>query len=182
VHLLATPTRPESCAGLMKELSQRYAHYFNKKHRRTGTLWEGRFRSCVAESGRYALACYRYIELNPARAGIVLHPSLYPWSSFAVNVGRQEDLLIKPHAEFTALASDAPPRHAVYRALVEEGLDESSLTEIRGATTGGYPLGSDQFKGTLSLPNGRDVERRRRGPAKGNGGRPRSSVPDPELF
>src|SRR5436190_13263478 len=61
VHLLATPARSESCAGLMKELSQRYAHYFNHKHQRTGTLWEGRFRSCIAESARYAMACYRYI-------------------------------------------------------------------------------------------------------------------------
>src|SRR3954465_1524351 len=74
VHLLATPQRPDSCAVLMKDLSQRYAHYFNEKYQRTGTLWEGRFRSCVAESARYALACYRYIELNPVRAGIVPHP------------------------------------------------------------------------------------------------------------
>lgn len=87
VHLLLTPGSPDSCTGLMRDLGQRYVQYFNRRHRRSGTLWEGRFRSCVAESARYVLACYRYIELNPVRAGLVSDPRAYPWSSFRANVG-----------------------------------------------------------------------------------------------
>lgn len=182
IHILATPREPTSCAVLMKDLSQRYAHYFNDKYQRTGTLWEGRFRSCVAESARYAMACYRYIELNPVRAGIVPHPALYPWSSYAVNVGMHVDALVTPHAEFTSLATEDRPRRSVYRALLEQGLEASLIAEIREATHGGYPLGGDEFKSGLSLPSGRQLERRSSGPAKGKGGRPKSSVPDPELF
>jgi putative transposase len=178
VHILATPARLASSAALMKELSQRYTHYFNEKHQRTGTLWEGRFRSCVAESARYALACYRYIELNPVRAGIVPHPALYPWSSYAVNIGIHVDPLLAHHAEFTALASDDRPRRAVYRHLVEQGLAPSLLAAIRDATQGGYPLGSERFKSTVALPPGRHAQRRRPGPATQCG---QSSVPDPEL-
>ena len=179
VHLLVTPSAAGGCAGLMKELSQGYAHYFNRKYARTGTLWEGRFRSCVAQSARYVLACYRYIELNPVRAGIVAHPGLYPWSSYAANTGVVEDAFLKPHAEFVALASETRPRHNVYRALVDEGIEAQVLDAIRAATYGGYPLAADAFKSSLALPPGRQLERGRAGrrvkPAK-------ESVPDTDLL
>jgi len=179
VHILATPARTDSCAVLMKELSQRYAHYFNDKYGRTGTLWEGRFHSCVAESARYALACYRYIELNPVRAGIVLHPGLYPWSSYGANAGTCVDGFITSHPEFMALATDERARRLVYQHLMGQGLAPSVLGAIRDATNGGYPLGSDRFKSTLPLPPGRQIQRRRPGrPRKGEGS---SSVPDPEF-
>ena len=180
VHLLVTPGSADACGGLMKELSQGYAHYFNRKYARTGTLWEGRFRSCVAQSARYVLACYRYIELNPVRAGIVAHPGLYPWSSYAANGGIGSDTFLTPHAEFVALASDPRPRHKVYRALVEEGVTPQVLDAIRAATCGGYPLAAEAFKSSLALPPGRHLERAR----AGRRGKQASeqSVPDTDLL
>jgi len=163
VHLLVTPHAAGACGGLMKELSQGYAHYFNRKYARTGTLWEGRFRSCVAQSARYVLACYRYIELNPVRAGIVAHPALYPWSSCVANAGLAEDAFLTPHTEFLALASDIRPRHNVYRALLEQGVEAQVLDAIRAATNGGYPLAAETFKSLLALPPGRQLERGRAG-------------------
>jgi putative transposase len=141
VHLLLTPRLAESCALLMKHLGQRYAQYFNRRHGRTGTLWEGRFRSCVVDSAHYLIACYRYIELNPVRAGIVGHPALYPWSSYAANTGARADSMLAPHAEFLALASESRARAAVYRALLEETLDPAIVDAIRIATNAGRPVG-----------------------------------------
>jgi putative transposase len=179
VHLLVTPARADGCTGMMKELSQAYAWYFNQRHERTGTLWEGRFRSCMAQSARYVLACYRYIELNPVRAGIVPHPELYPWSSYAANCGTAADTLVTPHAEFIALASEERARPAVYRALLGDGLDRQALEAIRAATHGGYPLASGEFKGRLKLPPGRSLERARAGRrTTGN----EESVPDTDLL
>jgi len=179
-HLLATPGE-DGCAGMMKELSQGYAHYFNRRYHRTGTLWEGRFRSCVAQSARYVLACYRYIELNPVRAGIAAHPGLYPWSSYAANCGEAQTALVTPHAEYLALSAEAAARHRTYRTLVAEGLKPEVSDEIRAATQGGYPLATENFKAGLLLPAGRYLERRRSGPRAG-GEAETSSVPDPELL
>lgn len=165
VHLLVTPQAARACSGLMKELSQRYACYFNRKYERTGTLWEGRFRSCLVDSASYVLACYRYIELNPVRAGLVALPSLYPWSSYAANTGTRQDALIAPHGEYLSIASDDGARHGRYRALLEEGSSASVLAVIRAATAGGYPLGSDEFKSGLALPPGRRLDRGRAGRA-----------------
>jgi len=182
IHLLLTPGHPAACAGLMKELSQTYARYFNDKYGRTGTLWEGRFRSCVAQSARYVLACYRYIELNPVRAGMVNHPARYPWSSYAGNSGGSGDSLLVEHPEFTGLAVDENRRRPTYRAMLEERLDEIVLDEIRSATSGGYPLANASFKAVLSPPPGRKLDRGR----PGRRAQPRSahdeSVPDPDLF
>ena len=85
VHLLVTPKQAESAGQLMKRLGQRYVQYVNRTYRRSGTLWEGRFRSCLTQDDEYLLRCYRYIELNPVRAGMVSHPAEYPWSSYQVN-------------------------------------------------------------------------------------------------
>jgi len=176
VHLLVTPQRTGACAGLMKELSQLYARYFNDTYRRTGTLWEGRYRSCVAESARYVLACYRYIDLNPVRAGMTDSASGYIWSSCAANCGIREDSLLTAHAEYLALGADLPSRGASYAQLLRDVLDEHFLKLIREATLGGYPLGSDEFKGRLSGSAVRKLERGRPGRKSEN------SEPDPDLF
>ena len=94
-HLLVTPERSNSASLMMKHLGQRYVQYINRAYRRTGTLWEGRFRSCLAQNEGYVLACYRYIELNPVRANIVEHPADYPWSSFRANAQGAKDVLIR---------------------------------------------------------------------------------------
>lgn len=161
VHLLMTPGSADGCIALMRDLGQRYVQYFNRHHARTGTLWEGRFRSCVTESARYVLACYRYIELNPVRAGMVGHPSLYRWSSHAANVGLRIDSLVTPHPDFVSLGGSA-----AYRDLFGQGLEASVLDTIREATNGGYPLGSESFKYGIAT-GGRRIDRGRAGrPAK----------------
>ena len=173
VHLLLTPPSVDSCSALMRDLGQRYVQYFNARHVRTGTLWEGRFRSCLVESARYVLACYRYIELNPVRAAMVNHPGGYLWSSFAVNSGARSDPFVTPHAEFAALAEERK-RHAAYRALFDTALDEPLLRAIRDATNGGYPLASDAFKSRVMTPLGVRTAPGKRGPRRNSGS-------DPEL-
>jgi putative transposase len=143
VHVLLTPESTDGCSRLMKNLGQRYVQYFNREHTRTGTLWEGRFRSCLTESARYVIACYRYIEMNPVRAGMVKHPGEYAWSSYAVNVGLHRDALVSPHIEFRVLGRG-------YAALFGEALDDPTLFAIRDATNGGYPLVSDAFRSRLT--------------------------------
>ena len=172
VHLLITPTTADACTGLMKNLGQRYAQYFNRAHERTGALWEGRYHSCIVESPRYVLACYRYIELNPVRAGLVKDPRSYPWSSHAGNTGFGANRMLTPHVELLALAEDPIRRRHSYRSLFEGTIEPSIIGEIRSATVGGYPLGSDEFKTTLASTTGRKLDRQRRGRRKKLGSDP----------
>jgi len=132
VHLLVTPESEAACARFMKAVNQRYTQYVNRVYGRTGTPWEGRYRSSVVYAMRYALACYCYIELNPVRAGIVRHPARYPWSSFGANADGLDNPLIQPHGTYAALGHNAAARRAAYRALVDEAT--SALDNIRMAT------------------------------------------------
>ena len=124
----------------MRELGQRYARYFNRTYTRTGTLWEGRFRSCVTQSARYVLGCYRYVELNPVRAGIAARPAAYEWSSHAANMGRQGDAALSPHVEFLALGNTKETRIHAYGELVEQALDAELVSDLRKATHTGRRL------------------------------------------
>jgi putative transposase len=164
VHLLLTPQAAGACTALMRDLGQRYVHYFNDRHGRTGTLWEGRFRSCIVESTQYVLSCYRYIELNPVRACMVDHPIGYLWSSYAVNGGMRSDPLITPHPEYVALGAYTESRQAAYRALVDQGLEPVLLHVIRDATNAGYPLASEAFKSIVLAPRGWKLEPGKPGP------------------
>jgi putative transposase len=163
VHLLLTPSRAEACGLLMRDLGRSYVLYFNRRHDRSGTLWEGRFRSCIAESSRYVMACYRYIELNPVRAGMVSEPGSYTWSSHAANVGLRPDPMLEPHCEYLALANVALP-HATYRGLFAQSLDEGMVRAIREATNGGYPLASEAFIASRLAPLGLRTQRGKPGP------------------
>lgn len=125
---------------------------------RTGTLWEGRFRSCLVDSREYVLTCYRYIELNPVRAGMVNSPSAYVWSSHRGNIGQRDDALLTPHAEYDALASDAALRSSAYRRFCEGGDSPDFLSAVRDATYGGIPLVGESLKARLAS-NGSRVER-----------------------
>ena len=154
VHLLLTPNAADACSGLMRDLGQRYVQYFNQRHERTGTLWEGRFRSCLVESAYYVIACYRYIELNPVRAAMVPHAGDHLWSSHAVNSGMRSDPFIVPHSEYLALGIETGHRYAAYRALVDQGLDVTLQQAIRDATNTGYPLASEAFKSRVLAPLG----------------------------
>lgn len=157
VHLLLTPPTAAACMVLMRNLGQRYVQYFNKTHARTGTLWEGRYHSCVVQSSRYVLACHRYVELNPVRAGMVRDPRAYAWSSHGANAGFGANRMLTPHTEYLALSEDPCARGAAYRGLFEEAIEPSVLDRIRGATLGGYPLGSDGFKSEVERQLGRKL-------------------------
>ncbi len=136
VHLLVTPKKVDSAALLMKNLGQRYVQYVNRTYRRSGTPWDGRFRSCVTQSEDYVLACYRYIELNPVRANLVDHPRQYKWSSYCANAeGRRNDLLI-PHEQYLKIARNEKERRKGYRALFKAHIDQNFDDKIREATNG----------------------------------------------
>jgi putative transposase len=166
VHLLLTPREPQAAATLMRKLGQRYVPYFNRRYGRTGTLWEGRFKSCLVDSARYVLGCHRYIEFNPVRAGMVTAPAAYAWSSHRGNIGVVDDDLLTSHAEYLALASDAASRHAPYRALFEASEDGALLKAIRDATLGGYALVGEALKSQLEKCAERPLERRKPGPRR----------------
>ncbi len=150
VHLLLTPSRKESAGLLMKHLGQRYVQYINRCYRRSGTLWEGRFRSCLAQSEHYVLACYRYIELNPVRANMVSHPKEYRWSSYRANAEGLADALLKPHPEYLRMASNESDRLRAYRELFTVYLDPQCIAEIRNATNGNYALGDERFRDEIA--------------------------------
>jgi len=175
IHMLLTPQTASSCGALMHGISHRYAHYFNRKYGRTGTLWEGRFRSCPVQSEQYVLACHRYIELNPVRAGIVSNPGDYRWSSYRANASGVRDPLVTPHSELVSLGASQ------YRRLFADGLSDDLLRDIREATNGGYPLATSSFKDEVAARTGRKM-------VPGKPGRPakkpdaRKSEPDPDLF
>ena len=146
VHLLLTPYLARGPSLLMKFLGQRYVQYVNRAYKRTGSLWEGRFRSSLVQSERYVLGCYRYIELNSVRANMVQHPIQYPGSSYPANAAGKSPSWLMPHGEYFALGSDEEKRQAAYRGLFESELDPQLLREIRVSTHGGYAIGSKRFR------------------------------------
>lgn len=169
VHLLLSAGRPESAGALMKALGQRYVQYINRTYQRSGTLWEGRYRSCPVQEEGYLLGCQRYIELNPVRANMVQHPSEYRWSSYRSNAQGEVDALLQPHPLYEALASDSLMRQANYRELFRHELDPGLVDEIRHAANGNYALGSEWFTEQVSKALGRRV-------TPGKSGRPRKAV------
>ena len=166
VHLLLTPARHDSASLLMKNLGQRYVQYINRAYRRSGTLWEGRFRSCLTQSDDYVLACYRYIELNPVRANMVKHPGDYRWSSYRCNGEGKVNELITQHDQYQKLAVEEKERRAAYRGLLNSHVDEDLNKQIREATNGNFVLGNDRFQKEIELMLGRRV-------TPGRSGRPR---------
>jgi putative transposase len=163
VHLLCTPRREGSLSQLMQSLGRCYVRYFNHEYQRSGTLWEGRYRSCLVQEDTYLLEVYRYIEMNSVRAGMVSSPGEYLWSSYQVNaLGRPSDLCT-PHAAYLALGLNDAERQAHYRALVDQYVDDELLTEIGAAAHKGLALGNEQFKEAIELLTGRRVTAKKRG-------------------
>ncbi len=155
VHLLMTPATDRGPARLMKGLGQRYVQHINRTYRRTGTLFEGRFRSAVIETDSYLLACQRYIELNPVRARMVETPGDYPWSSYRCNALGTADPVVTPHALYLDLAEADEARHSRYRERFADVLPQDMLTALRDATNGGFVLGSEQFQKQIATMVGR---------------------------
>ena len=145
VHLLLTPEREDSIGKALQSLGRRYVQYFNYTQKRTGTLWEGRYKATLIDSERYLLTCYRYIELNPVRANMVEHPREYRWSSYLSHAEGKLDQLIAEHALYVALGKEKEERQAAYRALFKAQVSKDALVAIPEATNKGWALGSARF-------------------------------------
>lgn len=157
VHLLLAPQKAESVGLMMKGLGQRYVQYINRTYKRSGTLWEGRFRSCITREELYVLACYRYIELNPVRACIVEHPAEYRWSSYRFNAQCEASRFLVRHACYQGLGRDEKACANAYRGLFHSEMDPGLVDDIRQSTHGNYALGSSRFKAEVEAAIGRRV-------------------------
>lgn len=164
LHLLVTPEKDTSLPLTMKATNQKYTPHINRRTGRTGTLWEGRYRSTVVESERYFMAVSRYIELNPVRAGLASDPASYRWSSFRHNALGRTDSLITPHELYMALGPSPAARQAAYLALFDGALDPVTLAAIRQSTHKGWALGDDAFAEDIAKQTGRRTRPQRRGP------------------
>jgi putative transposase len=177
VHLLLTPALPDGPSLLMKHLGQRYVQYVNRSYRRSGTLWEGRFRSSIVQESGYFLRCHCYIELNPVRADMVRHPRDFPWSSYRANAGLAASRLLTPHGEYLTLGKHESERATAYQELFRSTLDPAQVEEIRSTVNGGFALGSERFKAQIAAMLERRVE-------PGAPGRPRkenSELSEPQT-
>ncbi len=145
VHILCTPYEEGAISKMMQSIGRLYVRYYNYTYQRSGTLWEGRFKSSLIESERYLLMLYRYIELNPVRAGMVDDPSEYSWSSYCCNALGVETELQSPHEHYLALGKTKDERLVNYRRLFKTHVGVELLTEIRKSVNKGLALGSDRF-------------------------------------
>ena len=163
VHLLVTPTEPGGISAMLQDVGRRYVRVINTVHDRSGTLWEGRFRSSLVDSEAYLLICHKYIELNPVRAGLVSNPMDYPWSSHAHYLGVRASPLIKEHPIYLRLGECQSDRRAAFRSLFAAELEPEVLTRIRTAVNTDSALGSELFMNEAEAQLGRSVRAPLRG-------------------
>jgi putative transposase len=154
LHLLCTPSQDDALSQAMQAVGRRYVRWFNRRHGRTGTLWEGRFRSSLVEADRYLLACQRYIEANPQRAGMVESVSDWPWSSHRHHVGLAMDPLVSPHPTVWALGNTPFERESAYRKLFDESVSQSEHDWLRDRLIAGKPTASTDFQKNLEAARG----------------------------
>ena len=145
-HLLCTPQIEDGLSRMVQALGRQYVHYFNRLNQRTGTLWEGRYRSCLVQPDSYLLEVYRYIELNPVRAALASNPAEFNWSSYQINASGKPSALCKPHAEYLKLGETRAECAENYKLKCKSGLDEKKLEEIRKSINKGLAFGDDEFK------------------------------------
>lgn len=169
-HLLATPEDSEGIPQMMQAVGRQYVRYFNRRQARTGTLWEGRYRSTLIQAERYLLACMAYIDLNPVRAGMVADPADYPWSSHANYIGRRVDRLVTPHPLYWALGNTPFARDAAYAELVRAGLSMGQQQALTESALRGWALGERDYVAELQQRTSRRV-------VKAQAGRPKNPSP-----
>jgi putative transposase len=150
VHLLASAQRADGLSRMMQHLGGRFVNYINRRYRRSGTLWEGRFRASLVDTEGHFLRCCRYIECNPVRAQMVKAPEDYPWSSFLFHAFGKADKLVSTHECYGRLGGTVGERRDAYRSLFRSDLDSIALAEFRDNTNRGWPLGSDRFKDEIA--------------------------------
>lgn len=167
VHILVTPKDTDGISRMMQYVGRRYVPYINQTYQRSGTLWEGRYKSSLIDADGYLLACYRYVEMNPVRADMVEHPRDYAWSSYACNAEGKADKLIKSHALYTALGATETSRLDAYQGIFQAHVGDADIVEIRASWQTGTPLGSDRFREEIEAVLGKKVGYHKRGrPAK----------------
>ena len=175
VHLLLTPPSAQAVSQLVMSLGRRYVQYINKTYRRTGTLWDSRYKSSLIHADEYLLLCQRYIELNPVRAAMVDDPADYRWSSYRANGLGQPDALLTPHEVYLSLDQHELERQSAYRALFRSDLEQEAVADIRLALNQGQPLGKGRFLDAIEKMAGQRREVKPRG-------RPRKEKsPEPNL-
>ena len=154
IHLLATPQFENSISKVFQSVGRKYVQYFNYTYKRSGTLWEGRYRATVVDSEQYLLKVMRYIELNPVRAGMVQYPADYPWSSYAYHAQGATGLnfdWLQPHHEYQRLGRDATERRLGYQELFNAEMASADLAQIRDCSHKGWVLGGVEFKNAITL-------------------------------
>ena len=169
VHVLATPSTAEALPGMMQAVGRRYVRYFNDRHHRTGTLWDGRYKSTLVQSESYLLTCMAYLDLNPVRAGMVALPADYAWSSHNHYIGQCIDKLITPHPLAWELGNTPFAREAAYASLVQGGLAHYAQAAITDAVLYGWALGDPEFVANLQKKTPRRL-------VKGQAGRPKNKL------
>ena len=170
LHLLLTPSAAEALSRTMQSLGRRYVGWFNARHQRTGTLWEGRFRAGLIEGERHLLACMRYIEVNPVRAALCAEPEHWPWSSAAHHLGLARSSLITEHEMYWSLGNTPFEREHAYREFLAQGVPLAEKVQFTEAVLRGRPVGSEAFLKPLTVDHASVVNKRPRG-------RPRKTLP-----
>lgn len=176
VHLLLTPEHARSVTELMSRVNQRFVQHVNRKRERTGSLWEGRFKSSLIDSERYFFSCQRYIELNPVRAQMVDQPGRYKWSSYGFNAGGEPSQTVTPHDLYLALGPTDAARRRGYRELFRCEIPVAHLDALRAGIRGGRPVGGEAFVNEMSRLFGARVVRGK------SGRRPRAGDEQNSLF
>ena len=163
VHLLLTPKKAAAVPRLLMSLGRRYVQYINRSYKRTGTLWDSRYKSSVVQADNYLLTCQRYIELNPVRAAMVEDPAHYRWTSYRANALGQTDARLTPHGVYQSLGRGDKERQAAYRGLFRAQLDGAAIDGIRLALNQSQPLGNSRFLARIEKVTGVRREVRPRG-------------------
>ena len=166
-HLLVTPQTLDGLPQMMQAVGRRYVRYFNDRQQRSGTLWEGRYKSTLIQTDRYLLACMAYIDLNPVRAALVDQPQDYPWSSHGHYIGQRVDKLISPHPLIWELGNTPFAREAAYAQFVQSGVSAGQQAALTDSALRDWALGEPDFVADLQKRTARRV-------AKSTAGRPLS--------
>jgi putative transposase len=157
MHLLATPQTQEGIPQMMQAVGRRYVRYFNQRQQRTGTLWEGRYRSTLIQAERYLMACMAYIDLNPVRAGMVVEPGQYEWSSHRHYIGVRQDRLLTPHPLYWELGNTPFAREAAYSEMVRAGISGAQQQALTDSALRGWALGEPDYVAELQRRTQRRV-------------------------
>ncbi len=163
LHLLATPASTDGLAQMMQRVGRYYVPWYNAKYGRSGSLFQGRFKTSLVDAQAYFMLCSRYIEANPVRSQLAGEARDYPWSSYPHHAGLRPDPVITDHALYWALGNTPFQREAAYIELSQPALSEREMAVVDAAVLKGWPLGSDAFKTEIQTRAKRQVLPAKRG-------------------